>query len=82
MENRNSDLNKVARITILFWVWKILATTLGEVLGDFFSMTLNIGYRLESFDHFCTFYNRTAVTTETGAVSHSCLLAGHHRYHN
>lgn len=44
MENRNIDLNKVARITVLFWILKILATTLGEVLGDFFSMTLNIGY--------------------------------------
>lgn len=38
------DLNKVARITVLFWVLKIFATTLGEVLGDFFSMSLNIGY--------------------------------------
>ncbi len=37
-------LNKVARITLYFWIMKILATTLGEVLGDFFSMTLNLGY--------------------------------------
>ena len=36
--------NKVAEITILFWVMKIIATTLGETLGDFFSMTLNLGY--------------------------------------
>ncbi|MGZ3844444.1 MAG: hypothetical protein ACXVBH_00210, partial [Flavisolibacter sp.] len=46
MEKRNLDLNKVAKITLLFWILKILATTLGEVLGDFFSMTLNIGYSL------------------------------------
>ena len=39
-----NNLNKVARITLLFWVMKIIATTLGETLGDFFSMTLNIGY--------------------------------------
>lgn len=38
------DLNKVAKITLLFWVMKIIATTLGETLGDFFSMTLNFGY--------------------------------------
>jgi uncharacterized membrane-anchored protein len=37
-------LNKVARITLLFWLMKIVATTLGETLGDFFSMTLNLGY--------------------------------------
>ncbi len=36
--------NKVARITLLFWLMKIVATTLGETLGDFISMTLNLGY--------------------------------------
>lgn len=36
--------NKVAEITLLFWVMKIIATTLGETLGDFISMTLNLGY--------------------------------------
>ncbi|MEO7444907.1 MAG: hypothetical protein ABIT96_06025 [Ferruginibacter sp.] len=38
------QLNKVARITLLFWLLKIVATTLGETLGDFISMTLNLGY--------------------------------------
>ncbi len=37
-------LNKVAEITLLFWIMKIIATTLGETLGDFLSMTLNLGY--------------------------------------
>lgn len=36
--------NKVAKITLLFWIMKVIATTLGETLGDFFSMTLNLGY--------------------------------------
>jgi uncharacterized membrane-anchored protein len=36
--------NKVAEITLLFWLMKIVATTLGETLGDFISMTLNLGY--------------------------------------
>jgi len=27
-------LNKVAKITLLFWSMKIVATTLGETLGD------------------------------------------------
>lgn len=36
--------NKVAKITLLFWVMKIIATTLGETMGDFISMTLNLGY--------------------------------------
>jgi uncharacterized membrane-anchored protein len=38
------NINKVAKITFLFWIMKIVATTLGETLGDFISMTLNLGY--------------------------------------
>lgn len=33
-------MNKVAKITLIFWLMKIVATT----LGDFISMTLNLGY--------------------------------------
>jgi len=38
------SLNKIAEITLLFWLMKIVATTLGETMGDFISMTLNLGY--------------------------------------
>jgi len=38
------NLNKVAEITLYFWIMKILATTLGETLGDLISITLNLGY--------------------------------------
>jgi uncharacterized membrane-anchored protein len=37
-------LNKVGRITFLFWLIKIMATTIGETLGDMLSMTLGFGY--------------------------------------
>lgn len=37
-------MNKVAEITLIFWLMKIVATTLGETLGDYLSMTLNLGY--------------------------------------
>lgn len=40
------QINKVAKITLLFWLMKIIATTLGETLGDFISMTLNLGYAI------------------------------------
>jgi uncharacterized membrane-anchored protein len=40
----NSPANKVATITLAFWVMKIAATTVGETGGDLFSMTLNMGY--------------------------------------
>ncbi|WP_026450334.1 membrane protein [Aequorivita capsosiphonis] len=39
-----SNLNKVAKITLLFWVMKIIATTLGETLGDLLAQTLQLGY--------------------------------------
>jgi uncharacterized membrane-anchored protein len=37
-------INKVAEVTLLFWVIKIIATTLGETAGDLLSMTMNVGY--------------------------------------
>lgn len=36
--------NKIAEITLFFWVLKILATTLGETVGDMLAHTLNLGY--------------------------------------
>lgn len=44
--NKMEKLNKVAKITLIFWLMKIVATTLGETLGDFISMTLNLGYTI------------------------------------
>lgn len=38
------NVNKVAKVTLLFWLMKIIATTLGETLGDHISMTLSLGY--------------------------------------
>lgn len=41
-------MNKVAEVTLSFWIMKICATTLGETGGDLLSMTLNIGYEHSS----------------------------------
>src|SRR5215470_14834855 len=40
--------NKVAQVTLSFWIMKICATTLGETAGDLLSMTLNVGYAISS----------------------------------
>jgi uncharacterized membrane-anchored protein len=40
--------NKVAAITLSFWIMKICATTLGETAGDLLSMTLNVGYAIST----------------------------------
>jgi uncharacterized membrane-anchored protein len=36
--------SKVPQVTLVFWILKILATTLGETAGDTLSMTLALGY--------------------------------------
>jgi uncharacterized membrane-anchored protein len=47
--------NKVAQVTVVFWVIKILATTLGETGGDALSMTMNLGYALSTAIFFAFF---------------------------
>ena len=37
-------ISKVPQVTLVFWVMKILATTLGETGGDAVSMSMNLGY--------------------------------------
>lgn len=39
-----APLNKIAEVTVYFWIMKIVATTLGETAGDFIAQTLNLGY--------------------------------------
>ncbi|WGR73789.1 MULTISPECIES: hypothetical protein [unclassified Bradyrhizobium] len=42
------EWNKVPEVTLVFWIIKILATTLGETAGDALSMSMNFGYTLSS----------------------------------
>jgi uncharacterized membrane-anchored protein len=44
MDPAPESQTKVPAVTLLFWVLKILATTLGETAGDTLSMTMNLGY--------------------------------------
>src|SRR4051794_39930597 len=37
-------VRKVPEVTLVFWIIKILATTLGETGGDTVTMTMNLGY--------------------------------------
>lgn len=46
--DRVEIFSKVAKVTLAFWIVKILATTLGETGGDALSMTLNLGYGISS----------------------------------
>jgi uncharacterized membrane-anchored protein len=41
-------LSKVPEVTLVFWIIKIFATTLGETAGDALSMSMDLGYLLSS----------------------------------
>ena len=41
-------LSKVPEVTLVFWIMKIVATTLGETGGDAVSMTLKLGYLIST----------------------------------
>ena len=46
--SQKNVLNKVPALTLIFWIIKILATTLGETAGDAVSMSMNLGYLLST----------------------------------
>jgi len=41
-------LSKVPEVTLLFWIIKVFATTLGETGGDALSMSMHLGYLLST----------------------------------
>lgn len=47
--------HKLPQVTLLFWVLKIAATTLGETGGDMFAQTLKFGYFLSTIALFAIF---------------------------
>jgi uncharacterized membrane-anchored protein len=42
-------MRKLPHVTALFWVMKIVATTLGETGGDMVAQSLNVGYLVSTF---------------------------------
>ncbi|NMG20138.1 hypothetical protein [Brasilonema bromeliae] len=42
-------LNRVPEITLVFWIIKVLATTVGETAADYLSVTLNFGLSATSY---------------------------------
>lgn len=64
--------SKVPELTLLFWVLKILATTLGETGGDALSMSLGLGYLLSTGIFAAVFF--AAVTAQIAARKFHPLL--------
>nr|WP_087042682.1 hypothetical protein [Caballeronia ptereochthonis] len=48
MEHAKKALTKVPEVTLVFWIIKIAATTLGETGGDALSMSMNLGYLMST----------------------------------
>lgn len=44
VSDERANLSKVPQVTLVFWIIKIAATTLGETAGDAVSMSLGLGY--------------------------------------
>jgi len=44
MKNSENQMSKVPALTLVFWMIKIAATTLGETAGDAVSMSMHLGY--------------------------------------
>ncbi len=65
-------MKKLPQVTLLFWIMKIAATTLGETAGDLLSMTLNIGYALSSMILIGLFF--VTLVTQLGSKKYHPLL--------
>jgi len=58
-DNKTHVLSKVPEVTLLFWIIKIAATTLGETGGDMVSMSMNLGYLVGTGIFCCDFSHRS-----------------------
>ncbi len=61
----HEPLAKVPEVTLIFWVAKVAATTLGETGGDALSMSLSLGYLVSTVIFAAIFV--AAVSTQIGA---------------
>ena len=62
------SLSKVPQVTLMFWVVKVLATTLGETGGDAVSMSMNLGYLVGTAIFAVLFWSAFVLTRPLGAV--------------
>ena len=65
-------LSKVPEVTLLFWVMKIVATTLGETGGDVVSMSMKLGY-LEAAAIFAAVFAVAVIAQIKAKVFHPFL---------
>lgn len=71
-------VKKVADVTVLFWIMKICATTLGETGGDMLSMNFNWGYGFSSLALLGFFVVTFLFQLFSKKYSPNIVLAGHY----
>lgn len=49
MDATKPTLNRVPEVTAVFWIIKVLATTVGETAADYLAFTLNLGLAITSY---------------------------------
>jgi uncharacterized membrane-anchored protein len=55
-QETRATLSKVPEVTLVFWIIKIAATTLGETGGDALSMSLHLGYAVSTLIFLVPFF--------------------------
>src|SRR5436305_4772909 len=46
--SKTSTVAKIPQVTLVFWVMKVAATTLGETGGDLLAQTMKVGYAIST----------------------------------
>jgi uncharacterized membrane-anchored protein len=70
--NTRDFISKVPAVTLMFWVIKICATTVGETGGDALSMSLGLGYAVSSLIFLAFFF--VVLTAQVGSTRYHPLL--------
>ncbi len=70
--DKQAVVSKVPHVTLVFWLVKVFATTLGETGGDAVSMSMNLGYLLSTGIFAAVFI--AAVVAQTAAKKFHPLL--------
>ena len=74
--------SKVPQVTLVFWIIKIAATTLGETFGDTVTMTLNSGYLVGTVIFFSLLIALVVWQIAVKGFHPFLLLGDHHCLHN
>jgi uncharacterized membrane-anchored protein len=74
--------SKVPEVTLMFWIIKIAATTLGETGGDAVSMSMNLGYLVGTAIFAVIFFVAVAFQISAKQFRPFTLLDHDHRDHH